>query len=536
MGRVIFILFSTCDAIKHNFRIFAARFEQHAMKPIRTLIFILSVIVILGAGWYFFPAEGLAIGGLNLRFPSYADDSHPKQAEVDVDDVLSKVNQSFEMTVSDNLLDSMRFFRNYLKNNPNRIYLPNDDYTYFDPLFDLLEAAHDEGKTYRVMHYGDSQIEMDRISSVLREKLQEHFGGSGPNMIPPVQPVPTISVSQRSSGVMRYAVYGDATNQRAPHNRYGVMAQYGQVLGGGSVSFSQTNHSQAFEKAKAFSTVSVLLGRNSQGFTATLKCDTMATEPKVLDANDSVSLISWILPANIKRGTISFKGNAEIYAVMLDGDAGVAVDNVSLRGCSGTIFTRMNEAVARQAFDLLDTRLIILQFGGNRMPGIASPKNITPYLAELENQINYMKRVAPKATLLFIGPADMGKSYNGKMGTWKNLPELNDSLRAMALRNDVAYWDMFNVMGGEGSMAQWVKHNPPMAGPDYVHFTFRGAQEIGSNLARSFTTYYDFYKMRQHVPSENVIEFVNLDARQDSIRTAGRLRLPHYQPFKTVKQ
>ena len=88
MGRVIFILFSTCDAIKHNFRIFAARFEQHAMKPIRTLIFILSVIVILGAGWYFFPAEGLAIGGLNLRFPSYADDSHPKQAEVDVDDVL----------------------------------------------------------------------------------------------------------------------------------------------------------------------------------------------------------------------------------------------------------------------------------------------------------------------------------------------------------------------------------------------------------------------------------------------------------------
>ena len=94
------------------------------MKPIRTLIFILSVIVILGAGWYFFPAEGLAIGGLNLRFPSYADDSHPKQAEVDVDDVLSKVNQSFEMTVSDNLLDSMRFFRNYLKNNPNRIYLP----------------------------------------------------------------------------------------------------------------------------------------------------------------------------------------------------------------------------------------------------------------------------------------------------------------------------------------------------------------------------------------------------------------------------
>ena len=124
----------------------------------------------------------------------------------------------------------------------------------------------------------------------------------------------------------------------------------------------------------------------------------------------------------------------------------------------------------------------------------------------------------------------MGKSYNGKLGTWKGLPELNDSLRAMALRNKIAYWDMFNVMGGEGSMAQWVKHNPPMAGPDYVHFTYRGAQEIGSDLAKSFTTYYDFYKMRQHVPSEKVIEFINPDPKEDSIRTLGRIKMPFYQP------
>ena len=498
------------------------------MKAIRTLIFIFSVILILGVAWYFFPAEGLAIGNYTLRFPSYAEDMAPAQEEVDVDAVIDKVNKSFEMTVSDNLLDSMRYYRSYLKENPNRIYLPNDDYTFFDPLFKQLENADDEGKTYRIMHYGDSQIEMDRISSVLRQKLQEFFGGSGPNMIPAIQPVATISVSQHSNNLQRYMVYGDAN--RASHNRYGVMSQFSQVMGGGSISFTQTSHSQAFAKAKEISTVSVLLGRNSQGFSATLKCDNIAPETKVLAANDSVSLVTWVLPDDVKRGTINFVGNAEIYAVLLDGEAGVAIDNVALRGCSGTIFTRINEATMRQSFDLLNTRLIILQFGGNRMPSIGSPKSITSYMAELEKQINYMKRVAPKATLLFIGPADMGKSYGGKMGTWHGLPELNDSLRVMALRNHVAYWDMFNVMGGEGSMAQWVKHNPPLAGPDYVHFTFRGAQEIGSDLAKSFTTYYDFYKLRQHVPSEKVIEFINLDQREDSIRTAGRIRMPFYKP------
>ena len=162
-----------------------------------------------------------------------------------------------------------------------------------------------------------------------------------------------------------------------------------------------------------------------------------------------------------------------------------------------------------ESFDALDTRMIILQFGGNRMPGIHGSKAIGNYMTELEKQINYFKEVAPKATLLFIGPADMGKSYNGKIGTWKGLPELNDSLRATALRNDVAYWDMFHVMGGEGSMAQYVKHKPALAGPDYIHFTFLGAQEIGDDLAKSITTYYDFYKMRQKLPDESISHFMN---------------------------
>ena len=503
------------------------------MKAGKVLAFILGVFILMGIGWVFWPAEGIVVFGYTLRFPSMQRKlAEAGEKKVDVDAVIDAVEESFEMQE-----DTLSYYRNYFRDNANRIYLPEDDYAYFDSVFFDFERGRRCGKVYRIAHYGDSQIEMDRLSAELREALQERFGGEGTGMFPIRTNVPSASVVKSTVGkVVHYTMYGDSLTRRAPHNRYGVMAQYGQVIGGGTISFSQTNHSQAFNNAKTFSTVSLLLGHNSDNFAATLKCDDITPETKVLAANDSVSLITWILPADIKRGTITMKGNAEIYGVLLDGDAGVAVDNVALRGCSGTIFTRMNESVARQSFNLINTRLIILQFGGNRMPGIASPKNITPYMAELEKQINYMKRVAPKATLLFIGPADMGKSYGGKMGTWKNLPELNDSLRAMALRNNVAYWDMFNVMGGEGSMAQWVRHSPPLAGPDYVHFTFKGAQEIGSNLAKSFTTYYDFYKMRQHVPSENVIEFINLDHREDSIRTAGRLKMPFYKPSYEKKR
>lgn len=504
------------------------------MKSYRTLLFILAIFALFGIAWWFFPAEGIKIGNLNLRFPSYAQAKVGEQEAVDVDAVLESVNESFEMKQSESLIDSLCFFRDYLTENPNRIYLPGDDYEFFDSVFVAFESACDSGKIYRIMHYGDSQIEMDRISSVFRQKLQELFGGSGPSMIPAIQTVPTISVSQRASGVLRYAIIGDSTSHKASHNRYGVMTQFGQINGEGSISFSQSNHSQALDNVKQISKVSVLIGHNSQGFTASLKCDTIKTEAKVLDANDSVSVITWDLPANIKKGTLTMRGNAEIYAVLLDGKPGVALDNVPLRGCSGTIFTRVNQQLLKQSYELLDTKMIILQFGGNRMPGITSSKSIAAYMQELEKQVDYVKAAAPNATFLFIGPADMGKSYNGVMGTWKGLPELNDSLRAMALRNGMAYWDMFHVMGGEGSMAQWVKHSPALAGPDYVHFTFTGAQEIGADLAKSFTTYYDFYKLRQHVPHKTIAEYVKRAA--DSLPLPLRYQIPSYQPFKKVKQ
>ena len=503
------------------------------MKSIRVLLFIVCVFLLLGVAWFFFPVEGVKVGPLNLRFPSLAQAVQGEEEAVDVDAVIDNVNKSFEMTCSETLLDSMRFFRDYLQSNPNRIYLPNDNYLYFDTLFAQFEKAQAEGKVYRIMHYGDSQIEMDRISSMLRQQLQEFFGGSGPSMIPAIQTVPTISVSQQYANIDRHALIGDAS-LRISNGRYGVLTQVGNVAGESSISFSQSNHSHALEKVKQISKVSVLLGHNSQGFTASLRCDTIKAESKTLAACDSISVVSWQLPANVKRGTIHFSGNAEIYGVMLDGNSGIALDNVALRGCSGTIFTRIDEKLLRQSYDMLGVRMIILQFGGNRMPGITSTAQIGAYAKELEKQIQYLKGIVPQATLLFIGPSDMGKSYNGKMGTWKGLPELNDSLKAMTLRNDVAYWDMFHVMGGEGSMAQWVKHQPALAGPDYIHFTFTGAQEIGTQLAKSFTTYYDFYQLRQRVPSEKVIDFINSDRTIDSLRVLYRKQLPTYQPYKTM--
>ena len=106
-------------------------------------------------------------------------------------------------------------------------------------------------------------------------------------------------------------------------------------------------------------------------------------------------------------------------------------------------------------------------------------------------------------------PADMAKSVNGYLVTWPRLPELNDSLRVHCLSHGVAFWDTFNVMGGPGSMREWVNHNPPLAGPDYIHFTTKGASEIGSQLSRSLLVYDDFRRLRGKLSDSVVNEYMD---------------------------
>ena len=468
------------------------------MKAREVLAFIAGVMALLGLLWLVTPADGVNLGPLNLRFASYQRtlrDAH--EQKVDVDSVLMAVESRFKMEA-----DTLSYYRRFFYENPDRIFLPGDDYHFFDPVFRQMEGATDH--LVRVVHYGDSQIELDRISQDLREALQERFGGSGTGLFPALGNVPSASISKAASGSFtQYTMYGDSTTQRAGHNRYGILAQVVQLTGSGTLTLRGTKNKNAREGVKTFESVSVLYGKG-ENLVVKAASGTDKPEPEVQKGENGVTLVTWRFSQPVEKATLTFQGNAELYGIGADGNAGVAVDNVPLRGCSGTIFTRISKPLMTDSFALTDTRLIILQFGGNMMPMIRGAKQIEPYQEQIAKQIAYFHEVAPQAKILFIGPSDMGKSVNGRVVTWPHLPELVDSLKATALRNDAAYWDLYRMMGGENSMAQWVRHSPPYAGPDYIHFTPAGAQKVGDALSRSFLTYYDFYTLRKTLPAQRV--------------------------------
>ena len=457
----------------------------------------------MGMLWLAVPADGVPLGPVTLRFASYERALRDaSERKVDVDSVLTGVANRFKMKD-----DTLQFYRRFFYENPDRIYLPGNDYRYFDGVFREMEKARADGKTVRVVHYGDSQIELDRISQDLREALQNKFGGSGTGFFPAVGNVPSASIYKSASGAfVQYTMYGDSTTVRAGHNRYGMLAQVVQLTGGGTITLRGTRNKNAREGVKTFTTVSVLYGRASQGFDIKAVSDTLKPQPVRAEGRGGTTLLTWTFPREVAKATLRISGSAEIYAVGADGDAGVAVDNVPLRGCSGTIFHRISQPLMEDSFALTDTRLIILQFGGNYMPVARNTQVIEQYQEQIAREIQYFHKVAPQAKILFIGPSDMGKSVNGRIVTWPNLPTLVDSLKSTALRNDAAYWDLFRMMGGENSMAQWVKHIPAYAGPDYIHFTADGARKVGETLSQSFLTCYNFYQLRKTYPKRKVEE------------------------------
>lgn len=444
------------------------------MKARQVLLFVLGVFALLGVGWLAFPADGVPVGSVTLRFPSYKDRiAEAEEVKVDVDSILTAVQET-----------------------PDRIFFPNDDITFFDKLFARLEKA--DTNVLRVVHYGDSQIEMDRISQDFRDALQERFGGIGTGMFPALSNVPSASISRSAAGgFTQYTMYGDSTTQRAGHNRYGLMAQVVKMEGGGTISLRATSNKTAKERTKTFRKVSILYGRPSGRFSARAVSDTIKPVPVIKSNASGTTLVTWDFGRPVDRARIVLNGNAEIYGISADGASGVAVDNIPLRGCSGTIFTRISKPLMAESMEMENAGLIILQFGGNYMPVAHSSARISEYCTLIASQIQYFHDVAPEAKILFIGPSDMGTSRGGRIVTRPRLPEMVDSLKATALRNDAAYWDLFHMMGGENSMVQWVKHSPPYAGADYTHFTPAGAQKVGEALSRSFLTYYDYYLHRR---------------------------------------
>ena len=76
------------------------------------------------------------------------------------------------------------------------------------------------------------------------------------------------------------------------------------------------------------------------------------------------------------------------------------------------------------------------------------------------------------------------------------------SQQMLAAETGVAFWNMFNAMGGDGSMSEMVNAKPAMANYDYTHINFRGGKHIASLLFDALMYGKEQYEKRKAYEAE----------------------------------
>lgn len=457
------------------------------MSQKKVLLFLLSVFALTAILSFAIPEEGLMI---TLKFPTpqeLLDAILPKKEPEEPQPDPAKLLARAEAARRDSLENERLLC--YLQENPARIQFPDSDYALFDALFESLDRGMDA--TTRIIHYGDSQIEEDRMSATLRELLQERFGGGGPGMLPLMKNFTVTTTTQATGSASHYSAYYFGGGSRAD-GRYGPLGRSSRL--NSDCIFSVTPASGAGAQSQCYNRLTVVTAPPAKEFRIRCGDSTLVARPA---EGKQVRFYAFPLPDSSSRAKVSIGAGAEVYGIRLDREGGVSVDNAAMRGCSGTIFSRIEPQSLEDYYAAADVKLIIYQFGGNMVPACTGRKGISHYKELVVRELEYLSERAPGARILFIGPSDMSTNIRGTMDTYPQLPAMVDSLRCAAHECGAAYWDLYAAMGGKGSMARWVRENPPLAGGDYIHFTRKGAETASRLLYNSLMVSYDYYQYRK---------------------------------------
>ncbi len=477
------------------------------MKAYQTLIFLCSVLLLVVGICLFFPKNGVEVFGKSLRFPTLVEAMSKKNKDTEsADEKLARAEEELKLKIeqdslinalnADSLLyvDTLKSYQKLIYETTARIECPNNDISILYPLFDALDRCAKGKESIHILHYGDSQIEQDRITGYIREGLQTRFGGYGTGLVPVVQPIPSMSVEQSVSDSLPRYIADGTMRSKLSSDRYGILAQVAELKGKtAKIKVASRNWKQTFSHVRKFSKVSFFVGNTGDNFSVTFSYSGKDSTITKSVADPDLSILTWQLDDYIKNFTLTVSGKGELYAIEMGSRNGVFVSNIPLRGSSGTFFTKISSHLLSSTMKALDTRLIILEFGGNSTPYLKSDKGVEYYKSTISRQIAYLRKVYPSAAILFIGPADMSTRIDGELQSYPYLEKTVQALREAAMENGAMFWNMYEVMGGKNSMLKWVDHSPAWAGSDYVHFTESGANRIAEVFLQSFLNTYDYY-------------------------------------------
>ncbi len=477
-------------------------------------MYVIGVMLILAPLVYFAPEKGWNLWGVNLRFMTQHEFLHPEKNEKADISKLAEIDTSNIDIEVDPLLQHQNGSKGDMgapsggdlsAESSTEIHLNDAGRQQLENLFSKLEKAAGEKKKLHILHYGDSQIEGDRMTAYIRQRIQNQFGGTGPGLIPAMNVYHTMTFKQTySENFKRYTCFG---GEKLKNKRYGAMGSAARFTPEPDSSMMRNPGPEqeawiefepsaaAYSRSKEFNNVTMYY--NSCVKPCMLKVyqngsliheDSLRSDGKAHEVHLSFEKT----PGKLKY-VFTSSISPTISGFSLEGDYGIQVSNIGMRGSSGTIFGSMDQSLLSTMYSDLNTELFIMQFGGNSVPAFKDSAGVRNYAKYFKGQLNTIRKLRPSAAIIVIGPSDMSIPDGTDFVTYPLLPYLVDQMKKLSVEAGAGYWDLFSAMGGKNSMPAWVEKG--WAGKDYIHFSPKGASIASQLFFEAFAA--EFAKWKQ---------------------------------------
>jgi len=406
-----------------------------------------------------------------------------------------------------------------------------------DMLYRALASAESGEQTGRVLllFFGDSHTAGDSLTSRIRVAWQSRFGDAGRGLVAAGRPTARHyyqrDVRYGRSGNWRSAVGG--VRDPEPYGILGLRV-YGERKG--SQLWVETcadcEAGKSVAQFEIFYQASPAAGtlkyRVDEGAWQTLSTRTTAIEPPH-PARQVVSV-----PDGPHKLTLEHAGggNVDLFGVAMERQRpGVIVDSAGVVGRRLGSLRSWDWSIIGEQLATRDPRLVVLQYGTNEADD--TQIDLEAIAKYYDDTILRIRASAPTASILILGPPDMGVREGGRACDrmkkpppdsdagvpseceWRTpsiLREIISVQHAAAVRNKVAFFDTFAAMGGSDHMGEWATAEPRVAFRDRVHFTDIGYHRWADELSSALFADYARWRRSQHLPPSTALATVRRPA------------------------
>lgn len=434
-----------------------------------------------------------------------------------------------------------RRFADIIDSTAFKIHFPNTLRSFFNQLRDLEKGNQNK---IRISHIGDSHIQADYLTGQLRKHFQQDFGNGGRGLIFPYRMAKTngphdydiysdvewkakrnvfpkipidigvagISIKTKTRNYKMqiqmdssdtydslvvfhkgpsknpYTVYYGGDNSNMTFLKRDKETIHHKIHSGENLTSIAKRYKTSIDQIKQWNNMTsnqIFAGKK-------LKIELPKQTAKRPNFNESLEIIptrstydSTLFQLHLMEPTanlvLQYSGQEghEINGIYVENNKPGVIYNMI--GVNGAKYEHYNSSVSFQdQFQKLNSDLIIVSLGTNEsLDNHYESEQIIKQFSLFTSEI---KKKNPNVPLLICLHSDL----YGKEKPYKNAKRLNEALKAVCRKQEMAYFDIFQFMGGERSMYKW--HQKGLANRDLIHLNRLGYKLLGDVLYTAIIT------------------------------------------------